>query len=109
VFLLSKKDLIEKFVKQISNSNDGEDDWHKFIENQKNKDLEAIIEEEKLDVEKTHKFIQNSFRDYEMKTHGTDIADIIPKTSRFNKNRPEMKSRVIRRIVEFFDKYIDLI
>ena len=111
VFLLSKKDLIEKFIKQISNKNNDENDWHKFIENQKNNDLESIIKEEKLDIEKTHKFIQNAFRDYEIKTHGTDITEIMPKISRFDKNsdRSEIKSRVIRRIVEFFDKYIDLI
>ena len=111
VFLLSKKDLIEKFVEQVSNKSDGEKDWQKFIENQKNNDLELIINEEKLDVEKTHKYIQNSFRDYEIKTHGTDISEIMPKISRFGENndRSGKKSRVIRRIVEFFEKYIDLI
>jgi len=110
VFLLSKKTLIEKFVQQISNVNDGEKDWYKFIENQKKVDLELIIKEEELIPDKTYKFIQNCFRDFEIKTHGTGINQIIPKMSRFSENndRIEKKKRVIKKITDFFDKYIDL-
>jgi len=109
-FLLSKKTLIEKFVQQISNVNDGEKDWYKFIENQKKDDLELIIKEEELIPNKTYKFIENCFRDFEIKTHGTDINQIMPKMSRFsgNNDSAEKKNRVIKKITDFFDKYIDL-
>lgn len=44
-----------------------DEDWRKFVHEQKEKDLAEIIDEERLKSEETKKFIDNSFRDGTLK------------------------------------------
>ena len=41
-------------------------------------DLEKIIQEEKLKPDETRKFLENAFREGEVKTVGTDIDKLMP-------------------------------
>lgn len=111
IALRSKKALIENFIEQMTVKTDVDNDWHKFVEKQKNTDLDAIISDEKLKPEETKKFMINAFRDGEIKTTGIDIDKILPAVSRFSKvdNRSEKKSTVIEKLKAFFDKYFGLI
>lgn len=63
VELRSKKALIEGFVAQMTVKTDVEKDWQDFVKKQKEKDLEKIIQDEKLKHDEAQKFIENSFRD----------------------------------------------
>ena len=63
---------------------DVEKDWQDFVKKQKEKDLEKIIQDEKLKHDEAQKFIENSFRDGEIKTTGTDLSKILPKMSKFS-------------------------
>ena len=47
--------------------------WRDFVVEEREKDLEDIIQQEKLKPEETRKFLENSFREGEIKTVGTDI------------------------------------
>lgn len=58
-------------------------DWTKFVKEQKETDLKTLIEDENLNEEETRKFIDNSFRDGQVKTTGTDIEKILPPMRRF--------------------------
>lgn len=108
--LRSKKELIESFIKTINASSNINDDWIRFVREQKDSDLDKIIEGEKLKVEETKEFINNSFRDGILKTTGTDIAKIMPPMSRFGGgNREEKKQNLIEKLRKFFDKYLGLI
>lgn len=108
--LRSKKELIESFIKTINASSNVNDDWRKFVSEQKDIDLDEIIENEKLKAEETKEFINNSFRDGILKTTGTDIAKIMPPMSRFGGgNREEKKQNLIEKLKKFFDKYLGLI
>ncbi len=108
--LRSKKELIESFIKTINASSNVNDDWRKFVSEQKDIDLDEIIENEKLKAEETKEFINNSFRDGILKTTGTDIAKIMPPMSRFGGgNREEKKQNLIEKLRKFFDKYLGLI
>ena len=111
VQLRSKKDLIEKFVKEMTVETDVDKDWRDFIKKQKEQDLETIIKEENLKEDEAQRFINNSFRDGEIKTIGTDIDKILPPISRFSKNsnRAEIKRTVINKLKVFFEKYFGLI
>lgn len=90
---------------------DVDKDWRDFIKKQKEQDLETIIKEENLKEDEAQRFINNSFRDGEIKTIGTDIDKILPPISRFSKNsnRAEIKRTVINKLKVFFEKYFGLI
>ena len=107
--LRSKKELIEGFIDRVNSSKNVTDDFKKFVREEKEKDLEKVIEEEKLKPEETKKFIDNSLRDGTLKTTGTDIDKLLPPVSRFGGgNRIEKKLGVIEKLKGFFDKYLGL-
>ena len=108
--LRSKMELIRNFLSRINAQTEVDGDWKKFVDEQKENDLVVIIEEEKLKIEETHKFIDNSFRDGVLKTTGTDIDVIMPAVSRFGGgNRAEKKKRVIDRLMAYYEKYVELV
>lgn len=108
--LRSKKELIENFIHTINASTVVDEDWRKFVIEQKETDLTALIEEEKLKQEETRKFINNSFRDGSLKTTGTDIDRIMPPVSRFGGgNRVVKKQGIIEKLMQFFEKYFGLV
>ncbi len=104
--LRSKKKLIETFIAGINDIDDVLTEWHNFVAAQREKDLTAIIQEEKLKEAETRKFLENSFREGEIKVIGTDIEKILPPASRFGGgNRAKKKEGVITRLKDFFEKY----
>lgn len=107
--LRSKKELIEGFIDRINVNNDIYKDWTAFVKEQKEHDLETLIEEENLNSEETRKFLDNSFRDGEVKTTGTDIEKILPPMRRFGEdNKTERKQTIIEKISKFFEKYFGI-
>ena len=107
--LRSKKELIEKFISKINADTNVYKDWAKFVKEQKEIDLENLIKEENLNEEATRKFLDNSFRDGEVKTTGTDIEKILPPMRRFGgSNRTEKKQTIISKIKKFFEKYFGI-
>ena len=107
--LRSKKELIEGFIATINTQTDVETDWKEFVVRQKEKDLKALILEEKLKEDETRKYIENALRDGTVKTTGTDIDRLMPATSRFGGgNRAAKKQGVIDKIKAFFEKYFGI-
>ena len=107
--LRSKKELIENFISKINANTNVYSDWAKFVREQKEIDLENLINEENLNEEATRKFLDNSFRDGEVKTTGTDIEKILPPMRRFGGgNRAEKKQTIIDKIKKFFEKYFGI-
>ena len=108
--LRSKKELIEQFIKTLNLNSDVVNDWQTFADNSKTKELEKIIEEEKLKPEKTRKFIANAFRDGELKSTGTGFADILPSVPMFSKDnvRAKKKTTILEKLRLFFEKYLGL-
>ena len=107
--LRSKKELIEKFIEKVNASSNVDDDWRRFVLEQKEKDLYALIDTENLKLEATRKFVENAFRDGSLKTTGTDIDKILPPVSRFGGGREARKQTVIEKLVLFFEKYLGLV
>ncbi len=103
--LRSKKQLIETFIAGINDVDDIMHEWHEYVVEQRNHDLEQIIAEERLKPEDTRKFMENAFRDGEIKTAGTDIDKIMPPISRFGGGREKKKQGVIDKLKNFFEKY----
>lgn len=108
--LRSKMELIQDFLSRINAQTDVDEEWKRFVDEQREHDLTVIIDEEKLKSEETHKFIDNSFRDGVLRTTGTDIDAIMPAVSRFGGgNRAEKKKQVIDRLMVYYEKYLDLV
>lgn len=104
--LRSKKDLIEGFIEKINVQTDVYSDWNKYVKEQKEIDLKNLIEKENLDDTETRKFLDNSFRDGQVKTYGTDIEKILPPMRRFGGgNRTERKENIVKKVLKFFEKY----
>ena len=108
--LRSKKELIENFISTINTQTDVESDWKRFVLEQRETDLSALITAEKLKEEETRKYIENAFRDGMVKTSGTEIDKLMPPVSRFGGgNRAAKKQGIIDKIKEFFDKYFGIV
>lgn len=107
--LPSEKQLIETFIDGINNVDDVMIEWRTFVAEEKERQLNEIIEEEKLKPEGTRRFVEYSFRDGEIKTTGTDIDKIIPPVSRFGGGREKKKKRVIAKLLAFFERFFGLV
>lgn len=107
--LRSKKQLIETFIAGINDVDDIMNEWHSYVVKQRELDLTSIITKENLKSEDTRKFMENAFRNGEIKTTGTDIDKIIPPISRFNGGlRANKKQEVINKLKLFFEKYFGI-
>ena len=104
--LRSKKALIETFIAGINDVEDVMTEWHDYVAEKREEELVQIIKEEKLKELETRKFLENAFRDGEIKTTGTDIDKLMPPVSRFGGgNRAVKKQGVIDKLKSFFEKF----
>ena len=109
--LRSKKDLIETFITTINSSNnDVMGEWRQFVAEEREKELQTIIQDEKLKPEETRKFLDSALQTGEVKTAGTDIDKIMPPVSRFGGggSRAKKKQTVIDRLTAFVKKYFGI-
>ena len=81
-----------------------------FVKEQKEKEINSIITEENLKADETKKFVDNAFRDGELKSTGVGIDSLLPPMRRFggNSNRAEKKQTVIEKLKAFFEKYFGI-
>src|SRR5690606_2142277 len=108
--LRNKKELIEKFVDSLTPSSNVDEDWQNYVKEQKEAELNKIIEEERLKEEETKTFVDNSFKNGEIQSAGTSFAKILPPVSRFSPTgeRTLIKERVLGRLKEYFDRYFNI-
>ena len=110
--LRSKRELIENFINQMNASDtDVQEEFYKYVREEKEKDLIKIIKDENLKEKETNDFITSCFEYGEIRTSGTDIDKILPPISRFSKqgNKIEKKQIVVEKLQSFFEKYSGLI
>ena len=93
--LRSKKELIEGFLARVNHTTQVDDEWRRFVVEQKENDLTKIIGDEQLKEEETQRFIAGSFRDGVLKTTGTDVDRILPPVSRFGGGDRMAKNRML--------------
>lgn len=104
--LRSKKVLIENFIAGLNEAGDVVGEWNRYAARQREEDLGAIIREERLKPQETREFLENAFRDGEVKTFGTDIDRLMPPVSRFGgSGRADKKQAIIDKLKAFFEKY----
>lgn len=109
--LRNKKELIEEFINSHTPENDVHDQWYEFVRQSQQKEIEEIIESEKLKRDKALEFVNQSFRNGEVMENGTAIAEILPPMGLFGgagTKRAEKKNSVIKKLKEFFSKFYDI-
>ncbi len=101
--------LIEAFILGVNDADNILNEWNTYVAEEREKALTQIIADEKLKEENTRKYIDNAFRDGEIKTFGTDIDKIMPPVSRFGGgNRAKKKQTVIDKLKGFFEKFFGI-
>ena len=104
--LRNKKDLIEGFIANINDIDDVMQEWHDYVIHEREEELKRIIMEENLKEAETRKFLEDAFRDGEIRTIGTDIDTLMPPVSRFGGGkRAEKKQTVVDKLKGFFSKF----
>ena len=108
--LRSKRDLIESFINSLNLEGNVDDDWQRFIESQKELELEQIIQGENLNPVETREFMTRAFKDGSLQLAGTAITKVLPPISRFSPNQEHdlKKQTVIDKLVAFFDRFFGL-
>lgn len=107
--LRSKKSLIESFIARVNEVDDVLNEWRRFVEEEKERELQAIITDEKLKPDETKQFMEIALQAGEIKTTGTDIDKLLPPVSRFGGgNRMAKKQNVIERLKTFFERFFGI-
>ena len=105
--LRSKRDLVEDFVESVSLQGAVDEQWQSYISAKREAELQELIEAHKLKLEVTQSFVDEAFRDGQLRTAGTEITRILPPVSRFNResNHGDKKKRVIGALTGFFERF----
>ena len=107
--LRSKRELIETFIAGVNDVEDVMEGWRTYVSAERERELAQIIQEEKLKDSETRKYVENAFRDGEIRTSGTEIDKLLPPISRFGGgNRAQKKQGVIDKLKVFFDKFFGI-
>lgn len=107
--LRSKKELIETFIGGLNEVEDVMSEWHSYVDEEREKELNQIITDEKLKPLETRRFIENAFRDGEIKTTGTDIDRMMPPVSRFGgTGRTKKKQTLIDKLKAFLERFLGI-
>ncbi len=107
--LRSKKQLIEAFIANVNGIDDVYKEWREFVAVAKEKEMETIIADENLKPDETRKFIENAFRDGEIKTTGVGIDKLLPPMSLFGGgNRAAKRQTVVDKLLAFFERFFGI-
>lgn len=108
--LRSKKELIENFVATVNKTDNIFNAWEDYTSKSKYNELLEIINQYRLNKDKTIKYIDDSFKDGELKTTGMHIENILPPISIFKSGNKhyETRQKVIKRLKEYFEKYLGI-
>lgn len=110
--LRNKKDLIMDFIKSLTVDQSVADEWKRYIDQKKQEELDKIIRDENLNREETNKFIEDSFKNGEVKETGTAIVKVLPPTSMFGNtdgvDRSVKKLNVLQKLMDFFNRFFGL-
>lgn len=108
--LRSKKDLIENFIDSLTPTSNVDEDWKKYVNEQKIIELNKIIEEENLNKEETYKYVNNAFKNGYVQENGIQINKVLPPLPIIDpqKRRQKKRETVIQKIIAFFNRFRDI-
>ena len=108
--LRDKKELIDKFIDDLTPDSDVDADWKRYVNREKREQFEQIVSEEHLKREKAVEFIENAFQRGYVPEGGIELDGIMPPINPFDKaaNRQGKIQSVLERLKAFFNKFFDI-
>ena len=108
--LRDKKELIEKFIEQMTPDSEVDAAWHQYVNTEKCRQFEAIVEEEHLKRDKAIDFIENAFERGYVPEGGMELDGIMPPINPFdvNANREGKIATVLEKLKAFFRRFADI-
>ena len=108
--LRSKRDLIMTFVASVSATGEIDREWREFVAAQRERELDAIIDEERLEDVLTRDLVEAALRDGTLPVAGSALSRVLPPVSRFGPDDAygETKSRVLSKLATFLERFSGL-
>lgn len=108
--LRDKKELIDKFIEQLTPDSEVDAAWRVFVNNEKRRQFDAIVEEENLKRDKAVEFIENAYERGYVPEGGMELDGIMPPINPFdaNANREGKIAAVLERLKAFFQRFADI-
>ncbi len=110
--LRSKKDLIEDFISRVNVQEgvDVDEAWTQYVSEQRIKELEQIIEDERLEAAATRVLMDQAFRSGVIQTAGTALVRVMPAVSIFSPTGEydRQRSRVTEKLQNYFERFFTL-
>ncbi|HHF5274905.1 TPA: type I restriction endonuclease subunit R [Haemophilus influenzae] len=106
----AKESLIVDFINQ-TNLNDIPDKaslidaFFLFAQNEQQKEAEALIQEENLNVDAAKRYISTSLKREYASENGTALNEVLPKMSPLNPQYPTKKQTIFQKIAAFVEKF----
>ena len=97
--------MCERFAEK---GKDVGDEWEQYIEEEKKKQLDAIIQDENLKPQETANFMKRAFADGYVTETGTGIAKILPPVNPFLPESGEKKQTVIDKLKAYLSRFLGI-
>lgn len=105
--LRDKKELIEKFIESLNPDSEVDAAWRVYVNAEKRRQFEAIVEEEHLKREQAVEFIENAYERGYVPEGGMELDGIMPSINPFdpNANREGKIATVLEKLKAFFNRF----
>ena len=108
--LRDKKELIEKFIEQLTPDSEVDAAWRVYVNSEKRRQFDAIIDEENLKRDKAVEFMENAYERGYVPEGGMELDGIMPPINPFdvNANREGKIASVLEKLKAFFQRFADV-
>ncbi|RDU72759.1 type I restriction endonuclease subunit R [Helicobacter aurati] len=105
--LMDKKELIEEFLNTIDHNKntDFKTSFRTYMQEQSQKELDSIIKQENLHIEKTKEYLQEAFEINFFQDKGMKIQSLLPKINIFEQDSHSKRQLSIAKLKAFFEKF----
>ncbi len=108
--LRDKKELIEQFIEQLTPNSEVDAAWRQYVNSEKRRQFDAIVNEENLKRDKAVEFIENAYERGYVPEGGMELDGIMPPINPFdaNANREGKIAIVLEKLKAFFQRFSDI-
>ena len=108
--ILVNKELIEQFIEQLTPNSEVDAAWRQYVNAEKRRQFDAIVEEEQLKREQAVEFIENAYERGYVPEGGMELDGIMPPINPFDAhaNREGRIARVLEKLKAFFKRFSDI-
>ena len=105
--LRDKKELIEKFIEQLTPDSEVDTAWRQYVNDEKRRQFNDIVEEEHLKRDQAVEFMENAYERGYVPEGGMELDGIMPPMNPFDPqaNRQGKIQTVLERLKAFFQRF----